>query len=299
MAVGASILLCASTAYPWGFAAHAYLAHWLNKQEGDRDLNEIYGAMAPDMFNFRFDLPVYGDGEIYQQLHYLWQNVWDRKKTGMEKGLGYGFISHNDAWGADFTAHHAGITHGTEEGYVIAKAEELLAADPTLLLLTDEQTALELCHTFVEYGLEILTTRIDPTIGQQITAAAVYRSPRFSSMLVEAYAESFAPLFGNDPAVAQQVIVAGEAEFRGQMMLYGQLLMLDEETLTLVFAQHLAEFADEYGVEVPPWIDPVEVIQSYLQTAVQICEDGYAAELHATAQYLDAAMAFYGVGNSQ
>ena len=91
------LLFLVSTAYPWGLAAHAYLAHWLNKPEGDRDLNAIYGAMAPDMFNFRFDLPVYGEGEIYFQFHYLWQNVWGQRKTGMEKGLGYGFISHTVA----------------------------------------------------------------------------------------------------------------------------------------------------------------------------------------------------------
>ena len=160
------LVFLASTAYPWGFATHAYLAHWLNKQEGQRDLNEMYGSMTPDMFNFRFDLPVYGPGQIYDQLHNEWQNIWDQKKTGMEKAAGYGFISHNDAWGADYTAHHAGVTYGTDEGYVIAKAQELLAYDDTLLDYVDDETALELCHVFVEYGVEILTTRVDPEIGE-------------------------------------------------------------------------------------------------------------------------------------
>ena len=72
--VGGMLLLwfvfLTSPAYPWGFAVHAHLADRLNKPEGDRNLNEMYGAMAPDMFNFRFDLPVYGEGEIYFQLHY-------------------------------------------------------------------------------------------------------------------------------------------------------------------------------------------------------------------------------------
>ncbi len=282
-----------------GFAVHAHLADRLNKSGGARNLNEMYGAMAPDMFNFRFDLPVYGDGEIYFQLHYYWENLWDLQKTGMEKALGYGFISHNDHWGADAIAHHAGITYGTDEGYVIAKARDLLAADPSLLWFVDEPTALELTHTFVEYGLEIISKRIDPKLGQKVTQAACCRSPRFPSMLTKAYAESLAPLFGNDPDLAGQTIVSNEAEFRFQTMLYGQLLMLDEPDLTWALSEQLAQFTDAYGIELPPGVDPIEIIHGYLQRAVQLCEDDFEAELDATLEYLDAAMAAHDVGNRQ
>jgi hypothetical protein len=292
------LVFLASTAYPWGFATHACLAHWLNKQQGQRDFNEMYGAMAPDMFNFRFDLPVYGDGEIYFQLHYYWQNIWEHKRTGMEKALGYGFVSHNDAWGADYTAHHAGITYGTSEGYVIAKSQELLAANPVLVDsgLVDLPTALSLCHVFVEYGLEILTTRIDPEIGDKITQAAAKRDSRFPDQLAEGFAPGFALLLEIDESLAEQVIVSNEAEFREQMMLYGQLLMLDESTVAEAFAWQLSQYVDVYGVYIPPQ-QAHDIILSYIQLAVILCEDDFPIELQATAKYLDTALAERGVGN--
>ena len=43
--------------------------------------------------------------------------------------------------------------------------------------------------------------------------------------------------------------------------------------------------------------DPTEIIHGYLQLAVQLCEDDFEAELDATFEYLEAAMAAHDVGN--
>jgi len=292
-----------SVAYPWGYAGHAYIAAKLNKQLGQRNENEVYGAMAPDLFNFSFDLPVYAPGGPYYQLHYLFPQVWDQEKTGMEKGLGYGFISHNDLWGADFTAHHSSRTYGAEHGYVVAKAGELSAAAPLLASMVGEDAALELCHTFVEFGLEVLTKRMDPQIGDKICSAARARSPRFAGQLVEAYADGLAPYCGGSPELAAMAIILAEGEFRDQMLVYGQMLMMDEQDLLDGLAVYLAGFADDYlaanGITLPPGVDLVPVIRFYMQMSMVLCEDDYPTELGATVKFVDAEMARHGTGNRQ
>ena len=41
----------------WGSAVHAYIADHLGKKAPLLNLNEVYGAMAPDVFNYMFDNP--------------------------------------------------------------------------------------------------------------------------------------------------------------------------------------------------------------------------------------------------
>ncbi|MCL4477241.1 MAG: hypothetical protein M1508_13645 [Nitrospirae bacterium] len=71
-------------------------------------------------------------GDLYIATHYDFLKVWDASRNEVERSLAYGFVSHNDMWGADFTAHHSGRTYGQTEGYVIAKAE-ILDFPPFLL----------------------------------------------------------------------------------------------------------------------------------------------------------------------
>jgi len=306
------VLAFSSSAYPWGYATHAYIAHLLNKKAGQRNLNEIYGAMAPDLFNFRFDLPVMGEGGLYFWTHYRYDRVWDQAETGQSKGPGYGFVSHNDAWGADYTAHHSGRTYGQDGGYVIAKAIDLDEAElpPEILAylppgttrlsdLVGPVVAWELQHTFVEYGLDLLTKRLDPVIGERIAASAVCRSPEFPSLLVAAYAEEFAPLL--DPADAAEVIVGAEAEFNESMYGFGQVLMLDEADAREIISWQLSAFADEYlggNLGLPQWL-LAEIIDHYVAVAMEICEDDFPAEIHATIEYVDEEMALRKIGNQR
>jgi len=150
-------LFSAAPAYPWGYGTHAYIADHTNKQEGDRNFNEIYGSLVPDMFNYSFNLPIYEPGGIYEQFHQNYLKIWEQKKRGMEKGLALGFASHNEEWGADRTAHIDGLTFGNGTGYVMAKADLLGQVAPLPSELGIPQVAAEdFYHTFIEYGLDIL-----------------------------------------------------------------------------------------------------------------------------------------------
>jgi hypothetical protein len=300
--VAVMVLGFVSSAYAWGYATHAYIAYLLNKKVNQKDLNEVYAAMAPDLFNLRFDLPVMGDDGLYFWMHYRFDLVLDQKETGQSKGLGYGFASHNDAWGADYTAHHSGRTYGQAEGYVIAKAVDLGEADPTLSYLVGPEVALDLQHNLVEYALDLLTKRLDPEIGERIVASAMCRSPEFPALLVAAYAdeEQFAALV--HPADPAEVIVGAEADFNAMMVSYGQILMLDEEAARVAMSYYLAMVAEDYlaanGIELPvPSSQLPYVVNYYLDLAMAICEVDYPAEIAATIDYVDEEMRSRKIGN--
>ena len=115
-----------SEAYPWGFATHTYINDHLGKTKRNQNMDEIYGAVAPDAFEYLFNFPSYL-GFLSDQTHTEFLKVWNVPRTGLGKSLAYGFVTHNDVWGADSTAHRLGLTFGQDEGYIIAKAK-LLAA---------------------------------------------------------------------------------------------------------------------------------------------------------------------------
>ena len=78
------------------------------------------------MFLYRFDTPEYLE-YLFVQTHYNFMEVWNAAKSVPAKAAAFGFVSHNELWGIDSTAHVAGITYGQVGGYVIAKADELAA----------------------------------------------------------------------------------------------------------------------------------------------------------------------------
>jgi len=72
--------LLASEAFPWGWAVHTYIDDHLGTDRKLRNMNEIYGGMAPDVFNYMFSyLPflsnqTHGDYETGES-HFM--KVWD------------------------------------------------------------------------------------------------------------------------------------------------------------------------------------------------------------------------------
>jgi hypothetical protein len=309
------VLGFSTSAFPWGFAGHALVDDQLNKKSGHRNLNETYAGLSIDMFNFSFDLPVYEPGGIYEQFHYDYMNVWNQRRKGTEKGLAYGFVSHNDEWGADFTAHHFARAYsyqdGVPRGYVVAKALELWDAAPLPPELEiPEEVALELFHSLVEWGLDILTLRLDPMIGEKMAAAAMYRSPEFPNILVDAFAEGFAPFFGGNSDFAAGVIVQAEEAFRNEIMAIGFILSQGEEAALEIFSKTLADQAEAYleqfGISLDPSVDIEGMVKTYITLSMSLHgtdENGlpqqYIEEIQATVNYLDEELKARGITNSQ
>jgi len=60
--------LTANQAFAWGSATHAYIDDHIGRKRPLRNYNEIYGGMAPDVFNFLFGNPAMP--YLYAVTHY-------------------------------------------------------------------------------------------------------------------------------------------------------------------------------------------------------------------------------------
>jgi hypothetical protein len=227
----------------WGSAVHAYIADHLGKKAPLLNLNEVYGAVAPDVFNYMFDNPALQQ-TLVMGTHYQSTLVWDAARFPTGKALAFGFVSHNELFGADHTAHL--YLSGYPDGYVIVKAKLLVPAVQYVLgqngiAITDPDVLLTVCHTFTEFGLDVLLKKVDPQIGRKITMAALLRSPEMPFLLAQAYGSS---LGGTRQAL--KFIQPMEREFRKNMILYGQALSQDDATSVQLLAEQLAQMSAQY-----------------------------------------------------
>ncbi len=102
----------------WGSATHAYIAKQLGG--GITDPQMLYGAAAPDFF---YDLSYPGYNYLSKQAHTSIANLKAKARKANMDAFAFGFISHNEKWGADYTAHKKGRT--IKKGYVVTKADLL------------------------------------------------------------------------------------------------------------------------------------------------------------------------------
>lgn len=281
-------LSVSTSAFPWGSATHAHIDGQLGKITLF-DAQERYGGMGADVFNFMFTNPAIAT-YLYGQSHTEFMKVWDAARKPAEKALAFGFVSHNDVWGADMTAHHNGLTFGQGQGYVIAKAEILkgmLNQVPEFAALElPDPVVMEIAHNFVEYGTDILLKRSDPLIGHKMIISALVRRPDFPALLIKAYGEELAVTAGLSRLEAAQLITTTEMEFRKTIISYGQALTLDEATAVQLLSEQMAAlavgFLNAYGIVLPDGLDLVPLLNLGISQAMVLCAPDFQGELAAT-----------------
>ncbi len=303
--IAVAVLLFASSALPWGSATHAYIDDHLGLR-GPGNLRELYGGTAPDIFNQLFGNPIQ-QAYLYSQTHAVsFLKIWNEARCLPEKPYAYGFVSHNDLWGADFTAHHSGQFFGQGKGYVIAKAEMLQGPLNDLLqslgLHVPGDVTLVIAENLVENGIDILIKRKDPLIGVKVSSSALHRGPDFPLLLVKPFAGGFAVDLHISHAQAARLITSNEMVFRKTMILYGQALTQDEATALQLVSQQLAElavgFLGTYGITLPPGVDVADLtpkIQLGTQQAMLICAGDYLKEIGMTIQFVNAQLVSHGI----
>lgn len=302
VAAVAVIFLVMASAVPevfaWGSATHAYIDDHLGTGNKSplRNMNEIYGGMAPDVFNYLFEHITDWYPYLYKQTHYTnFMVLWENARTKLGKSEAYGFVSHNNLWGADFWAHGIRNPDGSwaYKGYVIKKAEALLDMPkpdglPPLEDLFGPDVALELYHNVVEAAVDIQVAKKDRTIGYKMASSAFLRSSEFPLLLVKAYAKDFANEFKMDESAATKVILESEKAFRKTVVLYGQALMQDENTAIQLVSEQLAEmavgFLAGYGFTIPDALkDQLPALtNAYIQLAITVCQTDSESEIAAT-----------------
>ncbi len=307
----------------WSEATHAYIADHIGKSSGLRNLNEIYGAMVPDFFNLKqfdtdFSDPQYQCVRTHTHGFVLASNVdfmavWAEAGWGLSRNAAYGYVSHNDVWGADVAAHWDGLTNGepealpypypypdpvSEVGWVMEKARELIVYFDAQGVWTDLEIPLDpmpnpwmfqpaelFCQFLVMKAGDVVIKRNDPLIGAKMAMAALLRTPGFNDVLVDAIS-----------CADSEVVSAAELEFREQTLALGLLLLQSEEQyLDAVATQMCAlapAFLAAYGIPHTPDKQAIieYVVSEGLNQALLWIEDDYMAEVDAMIAYLRARM---------
>jgi hypothetical protein len=250
--------------------------------------------MAADVFNYLFDHPDWLQ-YLYAVTHNEFMQLWEEADGSLQHATAFGFVSHNDQWGADATAHHAGRTFGREQGYVIAKAEQIAqiaSLSKDFGIPIPDLVAFELYHNFVESAVDILLAQHERTLGAKMASAALSRTPLLPLLLVQTYAPGFVNTFALPYREAVRVILAAEFGFRRTTVLYGQALMQDETTAVQLLAEQMADLAEGFvaayapEVALPERSEVVKIIKSYLILAMDLCAGDYVQEIEATVAFV-------------
>ena len=299
-----------ASAFSWGDAIHVYISDRLKAQWGYKNINEIWGSEGPDIFNLIFDpnlCPAWLADQTHGTTTDSFMKVWNAANTTSEKALAYGFVSHNEAWGADYTAHVSGLTFGQDVGYVNAKAMVLLNTpinpaeqyDPNLnpklgeifaSIGMDPDQQLIVAHVIAEYAIDImLRNNVDPFIGLKVKVAALARSKKFPALLVDAYAADYAANCpGIDYPAAAYIIASAEEEYRNSMIFYGKTISMPEPVAVQLIAKQIVALASAFlGGPLPiPEADVVDLVKAAIYVSMEVCGD-YMTEINATIEYVN------------
>jgi hypothetical protein len=281
-----------SQAYAWGSATHAYIADKLGATQGTANLNEIYGAMGLDTFNYMFGSPF--QSQLHDLAHHKSEKVWNAAQDGdaATRSVAYGFMSHNDDWGADYTAHHGGRSYGLTDGYVIAKTNEMVQTSFVQALGLPLPVATEVTHIMVETGVDVLVQRLDEEIGSKIVQSTEARTDQFPGLLVQAYAADLNLGYQD----AAYLIIGTEQYFRAMMHVYGLALTQNESTAITLLAGQFADLASAYlgAYGIPLDVTP-ELVTAFITNAMDLCKDDFDGEIALTIGYVDGQLKDHGV----
>lgn len=299
-------LLSPGRAHSWNPAAHAYMEEALCRKNGQMDdgflYNRIYGANALDLFNNNFKAAyLQVAGHLHDPTQESFLKVWEAARSNGEKAFAHGFVSHNNSWGMDSTAHLSGITLGRGEGYVLAKANVLaVLLKPMLeeqLGPLSDAVVLDLCHYFVEAGVDFLVRRLDPDIGDKLMAAAVHRSDEVPGLLSRAFKADFSALQGITDEEAAQLVVDAESDFRPSLWLYGAALAQEAEADALdLVAEGMAKVGSEY-LSLPEGWDTAltPAVRQAILVAMMLCATDFKKELQASMAQVNVNLNAHGI----
>lgn len=297
------LLLWALPAYPWGWAAHTWVIDHAGEKPPIINLQEIYGSIAVDSFNYLIladpSLAPVQD-ILFREAHYQPLPLWENASPAL-KPLAYGFVSHNEAWGEDWTAHIQNLTLGGHEGYVIVKARELSGELSTALQgAVAASDLLTVSHELIEYGIDLLVRQdMDHHVGRKLAKAAMQRDPAFPGLLATTFGPALGPL-GITLDQATGLITGAEAVFRQNMVIYGMILATQNEAQLMDFlVQFLLPQAQAYfaanNITLPPEVDLGQIIRFAIGRSMELCADDYLKELGRTRSHTISQMAVNGV----
>ena len=258
---------------------------------------EIYGATVPDLFNLMRDLPDYEDVAHPTHNHFgqirikAWRMALDT--------FAFGFVSHNERWGADHTAHKKGRT--TRGGYVIEKSKSLAPKlTPGLEAILGDagvsyasvlagMLSSELAEPLIETAIDLLIKRNeDPAIGEELFHSSQDRPSSVPDLLVAAYAGEFARHMQVSEEEAGEMIRETEAGYQQSMILYGEMLAREETEAIKELAVQGAVLVNTF-LQSASWGEislSADLLEEFIGLAISEVEGDYQQEIAETLSYL-------------
>jgi hypothetical protein len=149
---------------------------------------------------------------------------------------------------------------------------------------------LTIAHVIAEYAIDImLKNDVDPLVGQKVKLAARFRSPKFPALLLDAYAADYtANCPGIDLPTATYIITSAEAEYRRNMISYGQAISRAEPIAVKLIANQIVALAPGFlGGPLPiPEAEAAELVKAAIYASIAICND-YMTEINATIGFVE------------
>ncbi len=310
LALACALALAAlpGTAAAWNAGTHAYVAGALQKKTGETVdpqvlRNRMYGANGPDVFNYAFGEPFF---TIADYLHeYLTPDatlrLWEAARATGDANLveyAYGFVSHDNAFGADTSAHGEAITGGVKQGYVVAKAAILAGV---LRAICAQQgidipaAQLELgAHVLVEAAVDLLVqAQLDPELGVKLLDAVENADPGIGHLLAAAYKGPLAEYFPGGEPEAAATIVYVESQFRGIERWYAGALAASRPDAFGPLAQFNAAIAEQLFRLPAAVLYPI--VQVAIGQAMTLVQDDFQREIFATIGWVNGNLSSRGV----
>ncbi|MFB3881429.1 MAG: hypothetical protein ACE149_09195 [Armatimonadota bacterium] len=223
-------------ALAWGPAGHAAIMGGVAQAQGIGavtrylGLQATYGAIAPDLaWQASGSLEVTLGAATHDDPGCL--EPWERAGSQTERAFAWGWLSHNQAWGADYFAHlgdpFAGSWPAPGPGYVVERAQVLAASTGI-----SEVAA----HDYIEVATDLLLDQQYPDLNLPgvLRSAASQRSSQVPALLVRSYADL--------PGANRLVIRTFESTFRTGAIAYAEALALPTWQDDASFAAGLAVY---------------------------------------------------------
>lgn len=255
--VGMTLILGLSIAHAFNSAAHLYIAQEVYQV---RDIDLHYGSIAPD-------LALYADpgkwATSFEDTHYNYIDLRFYAWGFTQEAFASGWLTHNEAWGADYYAHRVNplggnicATDGYYQGYVIEKA---------CLLSSETGIHPEFSHYAVETAIDwLLRNNDDQELGRKLLKANLFRSWVDRNLLTRV-------LVRKEKRTDWLTLATAEFTFRNLVNRYAIALALPAPYNKNALAKLGAQLALEmYGIEISQ--DDVLII---LEKAIFLCGEDY------------------------
>jgi len=249
-------------------AAHIYIADRVFEGCGDK-IDLFYGSIAPDLALYVANqddwLTAFADTH--------WKFIDDIQNYAIgatQKAFAKGWLTHNQAWGADRYAHIEYPLGSGEPGYVIQKANELLKI-PGL----HPDLNLDFAHYAIEVAIDLLLKGDDPKLADKLLIANWLRSWQDRNLMVRVFVWEL-------NKTDWLTLAAAELTFRNLVCRYA--LALSQPSFGDKDKKALAQLGVELAQELVGTAVTFDQVMDILQEAIGLCEENeeYKAAIDAT-----------------